>query len=75
MPLDELTVREWLREVGCVVRSKAGVRIFHDHLSAAHRSRDRLADLVVVEKRLRSIEPFASLGQHVHLVSTRVALQ
>jgi tRNA 5-carboxymethoxyuridine methyltransferase len=72
-PLDETTVRDWLGEAGCLVRSKAGVRIFHDHLSAAHRSPDRLADLVRVEKRLRSTEPFASLGQHVHLVSTRLA--
>ena len=71
-PLSEAMVREWLREAGLVVHSKAGIRVFHDLLSEDARSLDRLDELVAVENTFRSTEPFASLGQLVHLVAARV---
>lgn len=71
VPLDERLVRDWLADSGCRVLSKAGIRIFHDHLSAASRSQARLDELIAVEQAVRNTEPFASLGQHVHLVCTR----
>jgi len=67
-PLKEETVRNWLTDSGMSVRSKSGIRMFHDHLPQEARERDRLEDLLKLEKALRKREPFASLGQHVHLV-------
>ncbi len=67
-PLAEETVREWLDQLGMRVRSKSGIRIFHDHLPDSVRDQRHLDDLLEVEKELRKQEPFASLGQHVHLV-------
>jgi S-adenosylmethionine-dependent methyltransferase len=68
IPLAEATVRAWLAELGLGVRSKAAIRIFHDHLTDGALSSERLGELLSVEKALRDKEPFASLGQHIHLV-------
>lgn len=70
-PLAEDTVREWLDEYGLAVGAKSGIRIFHDHLPEGARSRDRLDELLEVERELRKQEPFASLGQHIHLICER----
>ncbi len=70
-PLAEETVCEWLDEYGLAVGSKSGLRIFHDHLPEDARSRDLLDGLLEVERELRKQEPFASLGQHIHLICER----
>ena len=70
-PLFEETVRSWLTDAGFSIRSKSGIRMFHDHLPEEARCPDRLEDLLGLEKALRKREPFASLGQHVHLVCER----
>ncbi|MDP9410123.1 MAG: methyltransferase domain-containing protein, partial [Actinomycetota bacterium] len=68
-PLAEEEVRGWLDGLGLKVRSKAGIRIFHDHLpSGTLDDQQGLRDLLKVEKETRGQEPFASLGQHLHLV-------
>jgi S-adenosylmethionine-dependent methyltransferase len=68
-PLAEDEVRGWLEELGLKVRSKAGIRIFHDHLpSGTLDDQQQLENLLKVEKEMRGQEPFASLGQHLHLV-------
>jgi S-adenosylmethionine-dependent methyltransferase len=69
-PLDPEEVAGWLEAAGLRVLSKAGVRIFHDHLppEVVEAGFDRLLE---VEKAYRGREPFASLGQHVHLVCGR----
>ncbi|HKS91530.1 MAG TPA: hypothetical protein VJQ83_06350 [Tepidiformaceae bacterium] len=71
VPLDEAVVREWLEELELTVRSKAGVRIFHDYLPDVVRTPECLNDLVEVERAFRRQEPFASMGHHLHLVCTR----
>jgi S-adenosylmethionine-dependent methyltransferase len=68
VPLAEDDVHAWLAECRLAVRSRAGVRIFHDHLSEAQRTADQLDELLAVELELRGQEPFASLAQHIHLV-------
>jgi S-adenosylmethionine-dependent methyltransferase len=70
-PLPEEAVRTWLADSGMSIRSKAVVRMFHDHLPEEARDGERLDDLLHLEKVLRNTEPFASLGQHVHLVWKR----
>jgi S-adenosylmethionine-dependent methyltransferase len=70
-PLPEEAVRTWLADSGMSIKSKSGVRMFHDHLPQEARDRDNLDDLLHLEKALRKTEPFASLGQHVHLVCER----
>jgi S-adenosylmethionine-dependent methyltransferase len=70
VPLQEEVVLGWLDSAGLRVVSKAGIRIFHDHLDPAI-VRDRLEELVALEKHYRSREPFASLAQHIHLVCER----
>ena len=68
-PLAEDEVCGWLDELGLKVRSKAGIRIFHDHLpSGTLDDQKQLEDLLKVEKEMRGQEPFASLGQHLHFV-------
>lgn len=68
VPLDETTVREWLTALGFVVQSKAGIRIFHDHLAPELITEDRIDELLALEKTLRNTEPFASLGRLTHFV-------
>ena len=70
-PLAEEIVRGWLDELGLEVEAKAGIRIFHDHLPDTVRQQGWLDDLLETEKELRDREPFASLGQHIHLVCER----
>jgi len=71
LPLVEAVVRAWLEEFGFAVRSKAGIRIFHDYLPDGLRTPERLRDLLEAEKTFRKEEPFASLGHHLHLVCER----
>jgi len=69
--LAEHDVREWAHQADLTVYAKAGIRIFHDHLRPAHRTAEWMDDLLVAERRFRREEPFASLGQHIHLLCTR----
>lgn len=69
--LAERDVREWIYQAGMTVYAKAGIRIFHDHLRAAYRTAEQMDDLLAAERQLRQEEPFASLGQHIHLLCTR----
>lgn len=66
--LSEVQVRRWLDDVGIAVRSKAGIRIFHDHMSDERLTELGLQGLLAIEMQYRTIEPFASLGQHIHLI-------
>ena len=66
-PLREQDVRAWLSAAGLEVEHRSGVRIFHDHVQGPLDERG-LADLLALEKRCRTEEPFASLAQHLHLV-------
>jgi S-adenosylmethionine-dependent methyltransferase len=68
VPLAEEAVRVWLEALGLRVRSKAGIRIFHDYLPATMRDQEHLNDLLAVEREFRKQEPFASLGHHLHLI-------
>jgi len=70
-PLAAEEVMVWVAELGLAVRSKAGIRIFHDHFPTDARPPGWLEGLLTVETALRAREPFASLGQHTHLVCTR----
>ena len=69
--LDPEVVRSWLVYSGLRVESKAGIRIFHDHIPEETRSPDRLDDLIATEIEFSRVEPFASLGQHVHFICRR----
>jgi S-adenosylmethionine-dependent methyltransferase len=66
-PLFPETVETWLNELGMQVKSKAGIRIFHDHITKENRE-GRLELLLNAETTLRKREPFASLAQHIHFV-------
>ena len=68
--LSAQTVTHLLNECGFEVASRAGVRIFHDHVPD-HLKREQLPTLLQLEKNYRHIEPFASLAQHIHLVCRR----
>lgn len=70
-PLYPETVTAWLDEFGVQVQSKAGIRIFHDHIIEEGKE-DRLEQLLELEKTLRKREPFASLAQHVHIVGQKL---
>ena len=67
VPLREEDVRAWLSAAGLEVEHRAGVRIFHDHVEGPLDERG-LAELLALELRCRTEEPFASLAQHIHLV-------
>ncbi|MGH3899389.1 MAG: methyltransferase domain-containing protein [Pseudonocardiaceae bacterium] len=68
--LAERDVREWVHQADLTVYAKAGIRIFHDHLRPDNRTAEWMDDLLVAERQLRQEEPFASLGQHIHLLCT-----
>jgi S-adenosylmethionine-dependent methyltransferase len=67
-PLDPDAVQGWLEDFGLRVQSRAGIRIFHDHLPEALQTPERLEQIMHLETEFRRREPFASLGQHVHFV-------
>ena len=69
--LAEVTVREWLDHRGLRVRSRAVTRILRDHVPEDLQRPERSTELLKAEKSLSSKEPFASLGQHTHLVCER----
>lgn len=69
LPLGENAVRQWLSDRGLTVRSKAGIRIFHDHIQANELTGSQLRELLAIEQAVRHVEPFASLGQHIHLIA------
>ena len=69
-PLRERDVRAWLSAAGLEVEHRAGVRIFHDHVEGPLTDQ-ALADLLALELRCRTEEPFTSLAQHLHLVCRR----
>ena len=71
VPLSEATVREWLTQLGLVVQSKAGVRMFHDHLPQPLRGPEHFDELLELELAFRNVEPFASLGALIHLICRR----
>jgi hypothetical protein len=56
---------------GLRVRSKAGRRFLRDNVPEDLRRPERIEELLKAEKRLSSKEPFASQGQHTHLVCER----
>jgi hypothetical protein len=60
-----------LADLGLSVLSKAGSRIFHDHLMTPLRSRDERGTLVRLEQAGSQREPFAAVAQHIYLVSQR----
>ncbi len=68
IPLDPDEVQSWLVKSGLRVLSRAGIRIFHDHLPEPLRKSGKLEELVWAEIEFRKQEPFASLGQHIHFV-------
>lgn len=70
-PLDPELVRSWIDAAGLEITSKAGIRIFHDHIPEDVRSAMKLDELLELEAAYRKREPFASLGQHVHFVCKR----
>lgn len=67
-PLDPQTVARWLDEAGFEILRQSGIRIFHDHMPEESKKGPDLEKLLEIEKRLRATEPFASLGQHIHLI-------
>jgi S-adenosylmethionine-dependent methyltransferase len=69
-PLYLETVTAWLDELGVQTLSKAGIRMFHDHL-AEEKEEGQLEQLLELEKTLRKREPFASLAQHIHIVGQK----
>jgi S-adenosylmethionine-dependent methyltransferase len=70
-PLFPDTVLSWLDEFGMRVISKAGIRMFHDHIAEKNKE-GKLEQLLELEKTLRKREPFASLAQHIHIVGQKL---
>ena len=66
--LDNEVVVSWLEDHDLEVTARAGIRIFHDHLVDKPVGPQRLAQLIELEKAVCRSEPFASLGQHTHLI-------
>jgi len=58
----------WLEMLDLKVESKAGIRIFHDLLEKESLSEHELEELLEFEKKMSRIEPWASLGRHIHLI-------
>ncbi|MEM7738322.1 MAG: methyltransferase domain-containing protein [Deinococcota bacterium] len=64
------TITRYLEDTNLQVEHKAGIRIFHDHISEDVRE-PVLEALLEVEINFRCTEPFASLAQHIHLICTK----
>jgi S-adenosylmethionine-dependent methyltransferase len=69
-PLYPETVISWLEDFGIELKSKSGIRIFHDFIAEKDKE-GKLEELLVLEKATRKREPFASLAQHVHVVAQK----
>jgi hypothetical protein len=53
------------------VISKAGIRMFHDHIAEKNK-KGKLEQFLELEKTLRKREPFASLAQHIHIIGQKL---
>jgi len=67
-PLDPQDVLQWCQQAGFVLRSKTGVRCFHDYLRDRNEQETEFDKLLEVELRYNRQEPYASLGRYQHLL-------
>ncbi len=74
-PMDPNTVYDWLLQMGMIIVSKAGVRVFHDYLQNKRQQTEDFSELLALEQRYCRQEPFISLGRYVHVVAFKPSLQ
>jgi S-adenosylmethionine-dependent methyltransferase len=66
--IDESELRQVLANNQLELLSKAGIRIFHRFFTRQLVAAVDFADAVALEKHYCHAEPFASLGEHTHLI-------
>lgn len=67
-PLEPETVYHWLEVEGLSLLRKTGVRVMYDYMAGNVRSKRSFDDILEMEKRYASQEPFRSLGRYIHVV-------
>ncbi|GAB4283884.1 MAG: tRNA uridine 5-oxyacetic acid(34) methyltransferase CmoM [Candidatus Rifleibacteriota bacterium] len=71
-PVGYAEVAQVCRHLGLKILSKAGIRIFYKFLKNFPDHNEITEDFVQLEKKYCRIEPFASLGEHIHLVLQKI---
>ncbi|PKL51299.1 MAG: tRNA uridine 5-oxyacetic acid(34) methyltransferase CmoM [Candidatus Riflebacteria bacterium HGW-Riflebacteria-2] len=66
--IEENELRRMLAESQLECLSKAGIRIFHRFFTRLQTATVAIDDAIALEKRYCYEEPFASLGEHTHLI-------
>lgn len=64
-------VIEWLRQAGLSIEATAGVRCFHDYMRNRDHQIEKYDQLLELEKRLATAEPYKWLGRYFHIIARK----
>ena len=67
-PLDPQEVETWLVDSGLLLEARAGIRVFYDYLGRDLQARRSLDDVLALERRHYTREPYWRLGRYVHFL-------
>ena len=61
-------VEHWVEEVGMKVKSRTGIRVFHDYVTTLRGGHAVPEDVIQMELKYSQREPYLWLGRYVHLM-------
>lgn len=67
-PLKPARVIDWLSDLDCEILSKAGIRCFHDYLRDKSQQSSDYEQLLNMEKKYCTTEPYMWLGKYFHII-------
>ncbi|WP_192034820.1 methyltransferase domain-containing protein [Halomonas sp. YLGW01] len=72
-PLTHGQIAAWAEEAGLTIEARAGVRVFHDYLTARELDAAAMDKLVELERRYCDVEPHWRLGRYLLYTLSRPA--
>lgn len=70
-PREPKDVYRWLEQTGFQIKSKTGVRVFHDYLRDKNKQHECFEDLLELETRYCRQEPWIDLGRYIHVIAVK----
>ena len=70
-PLAPAAVSDWLQEAGLQIVANSGVRTFVDFMHRPTRDKMAFEELLEMELRYSTLEPFRSMARYIHIIARR----
>ncbi|MBT8148544.1 MAG: methyltransferase domain-containing protein [Gammaproteobacteria bacterium] len=70
-PCELEQVRSWLQQAGFAVCSESGIRVFHDYVVEKRGGHNSPEEVLDMELKYSSQEPFKWLGRYLHIMAKR----